>query len=55
MKLTKKSVLTVVVPTVSTEREDFAAAELVKYLQKIFSGITVCVAKDTKKQPELGS
>lgn len=47
MKLSNKSVLTVVIPHKATSRESFAAEELSKYLRKIFCGIQVTIATDT--------
>lgn len=46
MIITNKSQLTVIIPKSPTERELFAAEELVKYLKRIFKGIGVNTVSD---------
>ncbi len=48
MKITKTSVITVIVPEKSTSRETFAAQEISKYLKQVFNGITVRIAPDSE-------
>ena len=48
MKLSNSSVLTVVIPEKATKREIFASEELKKYLVKIFAGIQIETAIDSK-------
>lgn len=49
MKLSENSTVSIIIPEVSTTREQFAAQELKKYLQLVFSGITVKISADTAR------
>lgn len=47
MKITNQSNITIIIPEDKTKREQFAAAELSKYLTCIFPGIQVRLVTDT--------
>lgn len=48
MKLSANAQVAIVVPATATKREEFAAQELSKYLNKIFPGICIQITADTK-------
>ena len=48
MKLSANAQVAIVVPATATKREEFAAQELSKYLNKIFPGICIQITADAK-------
>ncbi len=49
MKLHENAQVTIVTPANATTREQFATEELIKYLYKIFPGITISTCTDTEQ------